>query len=442
MRSPEEPTTELQTLPVVLSALHLPPGISALHLQSGIEVLLPESESSAPIHFKAIVIESTNRNLLLKSFYDVNVREKIFDRTQYVLSPLATLKISRCAFTTTFGMMQGQPPLNDRSAPQFKVDGISRVPFMHQGYFFEPDFLICDHIFCRTEYEAQFVAVLSLDFLREYFIRAQSDGKGWQIQLPPHPPTQIDELPIYTDGCCLTSGQVAGDPEVKPARGGYGIHFPTLPSGWDMHGALASSDTHTNQKAELTAVIRALQLVRLRKIPCAKIDVFTDSKYAVQGLNEWIPNLWRSNAYRTTKNRVVVNADLFKSLDEEVSLSIKRGIPVTLSHVPREQNEKADALSRLGAASSVPSIKLGAPDKGSNKEDKTKAMRDHKKGGKKEAKGNEGENWRPQMVLGKNLFETMRPLVQWTPDGVYWAKWQTTGGSGDSLESGFKALVV
>ena len=136
---------------------------------------------------QAIVSDCTNKNLLLKSFYDAKVRGKVFDRTKCVLSTLADNGISRCAFTSTFGMMQGQSWLNDQTAPQFKVDGLSRVPFMHQGYFFSPGFLICNHIFCRQEYETQFVAILSLDFLWEYFIRAQFHKKGWMIQLPPPP---------------------------------------------------------------------------------------------------------------------------------------------------------------------------------------------------------------------------------------------------------------
>lgn len=144
---------------------------------------------------------------------------------------LADNGISRCAFTSTFGMMQGQSWLNDQTAPQFKVDGLSRVPFMHQGYFFSPEFLICDHIFCRQEYETQFVAVLSLDFLPEYFIRAQFHEKGWMIQLPPPPPVQISELLVFTDGCCLSNGKAAQNHEAKPVRGGYGIHFATVANG-------------------------------------------------------------------------------------------------------------------------------------------------------------------------------------------------------------------
>ena len=439
MSSTKDAPTKLQPLPVTLSALHLPPPISALHRLAGIEASLSKSQTSPPIRFKAIVSESTNRSLLLKSFYDSNIRGKVSDKTKYVLSSLADHGISRCAFTTTFGIMTGQPSLNDKMAPQFKVDGVSIVPFLHQGYFFSPTFLICDHIFCRKEYETQFVAVLGLDFLAEYFIRAQSKGDGWRIQLPPHPPTEISELPIYTDGCCLSNGVAAGDPEGKPARGGYGIHFPTLPDGWDMYGALASSDNHTNQRAELTAVIRALQLVRRRNISCARINIFTDSNYAVEGLNDWIPRLWRSNGYRNAKNRPVVNADLFKSLDEEVSLSHKRDVPVTLSHVPREQNKKADALSKLGAGSDVPLMRLSNPDKGSGEQPEDEAMgnsgKESGRGAEGQTNGNNKQDRGPQMLLGKDLFEDMKPLVQWSPDGVYWAKTQ-------SVTSGMEALVV
>lgn len=429
-------SNQLQPLSVMLSALHLPSPISALHNLSGVEVFLPDSDTASSIRFKAIISETTSHNLLLRSFYDANICGKIFNRTEYVLSPLPTFGISRCAFTTPFSWMTGESSLNDQIAPQFDVDGVSYIPFTHQGHSFSPQFLVCGHIFCRQEYESQFVAVLGLRFLREYFIRAQSTGKGWTIQLPPPCLVQISVLPIFTDGCCLNNGNAAQDPEAKPALGGYGIHFPNLPDGWDIYGALASGGPHTNQKAELTAVIRALQIVRLRNVPCEKISIFTDSKYAVQGLNDWIPNIWRSNGYHTAKKRVVVNADLFRSLDKEVSLSIKNGVPVTLEHVPREQNRKADALSKWGAASTVPSISLSNPHKGANKGggDGTtgKGEEDGNGGGPLKAKDSNGKDDRPGLIFGKNLCEMTKPLVQWTPDGYYWVKYNDC--SGETIE--------
>ena len=325
--------------------------------------------------------------------------------------------------------------MNDQFAPQFHVHGASCFPFTYQGHPFSPPFLVCDHIFCRQEYETQFVAVLGRDFLQEYFIRARFSEKGWIIQLPPPCLVQISELPIFTDGCCLNNGNPAQDPEAKPVLGGYGIHFPTLPNGWDLYGGLASGEPHTNQKAELTAVIRALQIVRLRKVPCDKISIFTDSKYAVQGLNEWIP-IWRSNGYLTAKKRAVVNADLFRSLDKEVSLSKKKGVPVTLNHVPREQNRMADALSRGGAVSIVPTMTLSNPHNGANQgsgdEAKGKAEKDRKGGRPPKAKGGNHEDGRPKVILGTKPFEKTKPLVQWTPDREYWVEWQSN--SGETIE--------
>ena len=431
-------STQLLPLHVRLCVIHLPAGVSALHDLSGIEVFLPESDTNGPLRFKAIVSECTTSSLLLKSFYDANIRGKLINNIRYLLYPLAALGVSSCAFNTAFGQMDGQTRSNDQTAPQFNVDGMSRIPFTHQGHPFSPQFLVCDHIFCRQEYETQFVAVLGLDFLREYFIRAQLRETGWMIQLPPPCLVHISELPIFTDGCCFNNGNAAQDPEAKPALGGYGIHFPTLPNGWDMYGALASGNNHTNQKAELTAVIRALQIVRLREVPCEKISIFTDSKYVVQGLNDWLPNLWRSNGYLTAKKRDVVNADLFRSLDEEVSLWKTNGVPVTLNHVPREQNRKADALSRQGAASRVPPMTLISPYKGTSKGGEYEAMENSEKDGTgrrpPKAKSGNGQDGRPDLILGKKAVEKTKSLVQWSPDGGCWVNWQSNGSSGETME--------
>ena len=119
---------------------------------------------------------------------------------------------------------------------------------------------------------------------------------------------------------------------------------------------------------------------------------------------------------------------------------------MTLSHVPREQNRKADALSKLGAASSVPSLTLSNPNRGSNNEAGVettgKLDKGCKKGGEAKVKCGDGEDGRPGMILGKKLFEKTRPLVQWSPDGVYWAEWQSIGGPGESLGTSLKMLIV
>ena len=105
---------------------------------------------------------------------------------------------------------------------------------------------------------------------------------------------------MFTDGACRGN----------PGAGGWGValsyreKFKTL-QGYDP-------DT-TNNRMELTAVIEGL---RALKRSC-HIEVTTDSKYVLQGINEWMEN-WKRNGWKTAAKKPVKNVDLWKQLDEEV----------------------------------------------------------------------------------------------------------------------------
>jgi len=68
----------------------------------------------------------------------------------------------------------------------------------------------------------------------------------------------------------------------------------------------------TNNRMELIAVIEGL---RALKRPC-QIELNTDSKYVMQGINEWIHN-WKRNGWKTAARKPVKNVDLWQQLDEE-----------------------------------------------------------------------------------------------------------------------------
>ena len=52
---------------------------------------------------------------------------------------------------------------------------------------------------------------------------------------------------------------------------------------------------------ELTASIRALQTLKSNDIT---VDLYTDSKYVIQGINEWIGG-WKAKGWKTAnKNRL------------------------------------------------------------------------------------------------------------------------------------------
>ena len=62
---------------------------------------------------------------------------------------------------------------------------------------------------------------------------------------------------------------------------------------------------------ELIASIEALKFIKTK----SKINLFTDSKYVIDGIKVWIKN-WKLNNWRTKTNKDVKNLDLWKELDD------------------------------------------------------------------------------------------------------------------------------
>src|SRR2546430_3055060 len=67
----------------------------------------------------------------------------------------------------------------------------------------------------------------------------------------------------------------------------------------------------TNNRMELTAVIRALEALK-RPV---RARVYTDSEYVRRGITEWLTE-WKSRGWRTAARKPVKNQDLWERLDE------------------------------------------------------------------------------------------------------------------------------
>lgn len=106
------------------------------------------------------------------------------------------------------------------------------------------------------------------------------------------------KLKIYTDGSCLKSGV-----------GGIGAVM-LYENEVKLKLAKQYKDT-TNNRMELTACVDIL-----RKLPRkCDIELFTDSKYVITGITEWITN-WKKNGWKTTNKKTdVKNRDLWEELD-------------------------------------------------------------------------------------------------------------------------------
>jgi ribonuclease HI len=98
----------------------------------------------------------------------------------------------------------------------------------------------------------------------------------------------------------------------------------------------------TNNRMELTAVIRALETL---KRPVAA-RVHTDSQYVQKGISQWIHN-WKKNGWRTADRKAVRNADLWQRLD---ALRDRHDIAWiwVKGHAGHPGNERADKLANRG----------------------------------------------------------------------------------------------
>ena len=134
---------------------------------------------------------------------------------------------------------------------------------------------------------------------------------------------------IYTDGAC--SG--------NPGPGGWGVLLRYGAKEKELFGG--EKDT-TNNRMELTAVIRALEALT-RPV---KVRLHTDSTYVMQGITKWIHG-WKKNGWKTSSKEPVKNADLWQELE---SATMRHTIEWrwVKGHAGHDGNERADALANKG----------------------------------------------------------------------------------------------
>jgi ribonuclease HI len=136
----------------------------------------------------------------------------------------------------------------------------------------------------------------------------------------------MTEVEIFTDGACRGN----------PGPGGWAA---LLVSGKDRKEVSGSAANTTNNRMELAAAIGGLGALKRR---CA-VKLYTDSKYVLQGITEWLPN-WKARGWRTAAREPVKNQDLWQLLDAAVANQDIQWIWVK-GHSGHEGNEYVDQLA-------------------------------------------------------------------------------------------------
>lgn len=138
-----------------------------------------------------------------------------------------------------------------------------------------------------------------------------------------------NKLEIYTDGACRGN----------PGPGGWGAVLIWGDERKEMFGGEA---TTTNNRMELSAAIFALESL---KRSC-ELTLYTDSKYVMQGMQEWIKG-WKAKNWQTAAKKPVKNVDLWKALDAQVARHTVEWVWVK-GHSGNAGNELADQLANRG----------------------------------------------------------------------------------------------
>jgi ribonuclease HI len=141
----------------------------------------------------------------------------------------------------------------------------------------------------------------------------------------------LPEVQLFTDGGC--SG--------NPGPGGWAFVLRHPASGKELERAGAERET-TNNRMELTAVIRGLAALKRR----SRVELVSDSVYVGRGLSEWLPK-WKANGWRRREGKrykEVKNEDLWRELDHLLAKHDVRFTHVR-GHAGHPENERCDTLA-------------------------------------------------------------------------------------------------
>ena len=132
---------------------------------------------------------------------------------------------------------------------------------------------------------------------------------------------------LYTDGAC--SG--------NPGPGGWGAILSYNGVEKELSGGDANT---TNNRMELLAVISGLEAL---KEPC-RVELYSDSKYVIDGLSKGWAASWRKNGWRKADKKPALNPDLWEKLlnlveKHELSYHWVKG------HADNPYNNRCDELA-------------------------------------------------------------------------------------------------
>ena len=142
----------------------------------------------------------------------------------------------------------------------------------------------------------------------------------------------MKRIQLYSDGAC--SG--------NPGPGGYGVILKYNEHEKEFSAGYKST---TNNRMEMMAIIVGLESLN----EVCQVDVYSDSKYIVDAVNQGWALKWEANNWKRNKKEMAKNIDLWIRL-----LDLLEKHKVTMNwvkgHAGHPQNERCDELAAAAAA--------------------------------------------------------------------------------------------
>ena len=131
---------------------------------------------------------------------------------------------------------------------------------------------------------------------------------------------------IYTDGACSNG------------HGGWAacVYWNT-----EVLNLMGNEDDTTNNRMELTAVIKALECLTTS----CEIYLYSDSQYVLNGITSWVRS-WKRNGWKSRKGEPVLNRDLWERISAMISVH-KIHTHWVKGHNGDPHNEAVDTLAQM-----------------------------------------------------------------------------------------------
>lgn len=137
----------------------------------------------------------------------------------------------------------------------------------------------------------------------------------------------MKKVEIFTDGAC----------KGNPGPGGWGSILRYNGVEKELSGGELET---TNNRMELTAVIKAFELL---KEPC-KVILQSDSQYVCNAISKGWAKKWQQNNWKRNKNEIALNSDLWEKLLSLLDIHSVKVVWVK-GHAGHLENERCDKLA-------------------------------------------------------------------------------------------------